>query len=122
MHYRVTQTGWIDGDYRREGDIIEKTELEAKWLVLGGQLELVPVAARTREARHPLDHDGDGKAGGSKPAVAVDDLTAAGLATAGELGTIDYNTLRAAARRFLGDDVPTKKADIIAALHGVEAT
>lgn len=116
MRYRVTETGWLDGEYRREGDIIEKTEIEAKWLVLGGQL--APAAETAAPAhRDPLDHDGDGKAGGSKSAVAVDDLTAAGLATAAELGTVDYNTLRVAARRFLGDDVPAKKAEIIAALQ-----
>lgn len=116
MRYRVTQTGWIDGEYRREGDVVEKTEIEAKWLVLGGQL--VPATETTTPARRdPLDHDADGKAGGSKSAVAVDDFTAAGLATAAELGTVDYNTLRVAARRFLGDDVPGKKADIITALQ-----
>lgn len=120
MHYRVTQTGWLDGEFRREGDSIEKTEAEAKWLVLSGQLAMLPVAS-AHPARDPLDHDGDGKAGGSKPAVNVDDLTAAGLATAAELGTVDYNTLRLAARRFLGDDVPTKKAEIIAALHALKA-
>lgn len=116
MHYRVTETGWLDGEYRREGDVVEKSPAEAKWLVLGGQLAPATEAAAPAH-RDPLDHDGNGKAGGSKPAVAVDDLTAAGLATAAELGTIDYNTLRVAARRFLGDDVPTKKAEIIAALQ-----
>lgn len=110
MHYIVSATGWLDGTYRRKGETVEMSDDAAKWLLLSGQ---VMVAT---SQRNPLDHDGDGKAGGSKPAVAADALTAAGLATAAELGTIDFNTLRVAARRYL-DDVPTKKADIIAALH-----
>ena len=116
MRYTVSETGWLDGKYRRKDEIVEMSDEAAKWLRRSGQLVPAPANA-TRQRRDPLDHDGDGKPGGSKPAVDVDSLTAAGLATAAELGTVDYNTLRVAARRFLGEDVPVKKADIIAMLH-----
>lgn len=124
--YEVLQEGWIDGDYRRKGETVPMDDAAAKWLVLGGQIaeatasSVAAAAPAAASKASPLDHDGDGKAGGSLPAIDVGDLNAAGLAVAADLGQIDFNTLRIAAKRFLGE-VPAKKADIIAALNAVEA-
>lgn len=72
--------------------------------------------------QHPLDHDGDGKAGGSLPATSVaQDISAVELADLGERNDIDFPTLRTAARRFLGNAVPAKKKDIITALRKAAA-
>ncbi|CAM5398692.1 hypothetical protein AFEL58S_02000 [Afipia felis] len=40
MRYRVTTEGWLDGNYRKLGEIIELSDAEAKWLVRSGQIVL----------------------------------------------------------------------------------
>lgn len=119
MDYIVTKTGWIDGVYRTANSRANYTDEAAKWLRLAG---LIAPAAADEAAPHPLDHDGDGKPGGSQPGD--NDLTSFGsaidLAEAAETNQINFNALRSAARQFLFDDVPAKKAEIITALRRLE--
>lgn len=70
---------------------------------------------RFRDA-DPLDHDRNGRRGGSRSAViAGEPMTAAELlAKADEL---QFFTFKAEARRILGDGTPAKKAAIIVALQ-----
>lgn len=120
--YEVLTEGWIDGSYSRKGERLTMPGDAAKWLILGGQIKEIEEAGEPAAGpANPLDHDGDDKAGGSLPASDLGDLSAAGLAVAAELGEVDFNTLRTTAKRFLGNDVPAKKADIIAALNKVES-
>lgn len=53
MLYKVQgEDGWLDGAYRRQGDIVEMPEAAAKWLVLNGQLQTV-AADETPAASEP---------------------------------------------------------------------
>lgn len=61
--------------------------------------------------RDPLDHDGDGKKGGSLPTRTPEEV----LAMA-EDATVPFMTFKAAAAKLLGDQTPAKKDDIVAAL------
>lgn len=56
MRYRVTTEGWLDGNYRKLGEIIELSDVEAKWLTRSGQIVLAdepvtpPPAAKRKKA------------------------------------------------------------------------
>lgn len=38
--YTVTAEGWLDGNYRKQGEVIELSDAEAKWLLRGGQITM----------------------------------------------------------------------------------
>ena len=48
--YRVVIEGWLDGNYRKLGEIIDLTEAEAKWLLRNGQIVLADEPAATQPA------------------------------------------------------------------------
>ncbi len=124
--YTVNQDGWLDGNYRTKGEPVQMTEEQAKWLVLGDRIsEAAPSSAGAPAealptAKHPLDHDNNGKAGGSmKAQPLLDDVGAAELAEMAERNEVDFNTLRSTARKFLGDKTPGRKELIVAALKAL---
>lgn len=59
----------------------------------------------------PLDHDGDGKKGGSLPNRTPQEV----LAMA-EDSSVQFMTFKAAAAKLLGDKTPAKKDEIVIAL------
>lgn len=118
--YVVVTEGWIDGNYRREGELIRMSADSAKWLLLGGQIaEAEASATKTASHTSALDHDRDGKPGGSLPASDVSHLSPSELADIAERNDIGFNTLRTAARQHLGADMPSRKDAIIAALRAL---
>ena len=121
--YEVLTEGWIDGSYSRKGERLTMPGDAAKWLLLGGQIKEIEEAGEPAAGpANPLDHDGDGRPGGSKPAGELPaDIGAAALADLGERNAIDFATLRAGAQRFLGADTPSRKKDMIAALRALPA-
>jgi len=121
--YEVLTEGWINGSYCRKGERVAMPADSAKWLILGGQIkEAEEAGAPAAGPASPLDHDGDGRPGGSKPAGELPaDIGAAALADLGERNAIDFATLRAGAQRFLGADTPSRKKDIITALRALAA-
>lgn len=62
--------------------------------------------------RDPLDHDGDGKKGGAAPKLP----SVAELLAMADDKEVHFKTFSAEAKRVLGDDMPSTKADIVAAL------
>ncbi len=67
----------------------------------------------------PLDHDKNGKKGGTAPATANAAATVAEVLALAE--TAHFKTFRAAAAKLLGDKTPATKDEIIAALKAQEA-
>jgi len=72
--------------------------------------------------RDPLDHDGDGKKGGTKKSVAppkADIAISPGAADALALAGGNFMAFKSAAKKVLGDDLPAKKPEIVAALEAL---
>ena len=77
--------------------------------------------------RDPLDHDGDGRKGGSKksdapfvpPAIKTDVAIPPGTADALALSGGNFMTFKSAAKKVLGDAMPAKKPEIVAALEAL---
>lgn len=68
--YRVTDAAdgsvRIGGRFLREGDTVHLTDKEALWELRRGLVEPIEAAVSATVA-DPLDHDGDGRKGGSLP-------------------------------------------------------
>lgn len=78
-NYTVITEGWIDGRYRKAGEVLFMTDREAKYLVMGGQVSLgvrssAPFATMVAppDQRNPFDHNDSGTPGGSLPAAERD--------------------------------------------------
>jgi hypothetical protein len=58
--YKVMSEGWLDGNYRKAGEMIELTDAEAKWLLRGGQITLdsTDQPAADRPADAPAENAG----------------------------------------------------------------
>ena len=73
-------------------------------------------APTASDEANPLDHDGDGRPGGSLPAGPALDVTAAELLARMKARTIAWNAAQKSAKRILGGDCPAGKAAIMEAL------
>lgn len=74
--------------------------------------------------RDPLDHDGDGKKGGAKKPVTApktDTAIPAGADDALAMAGGNFMAFKSAARKVLGDAMPAKKPEIVAALEALVA-
>jgi hypothetical protein len=73
------------------------------------------------EVVSPLDLDGDGKAGGSKPAEPTDGVKTAAALLAALDGDppMNFFTFKAEAKKILGDATPGNKDGIVAALQAL---
>lgn len=90
----------------------------APGLVAARLIASSPEGGGSGRSRDPLDHDDDGKKGGSTPGQAGDaPMSVADLLAAAEVEPpMDWHTFRAEAKKFLGEDCPSKKDEIIDAL------
>jgi hypothetical protein len=76
--------------------------------------------------RDPLDHDGDGEKGGAKkpvtpPPAKTDTAIPPGAADALALADGNFMAFKSAAKKVLGDALPAKKPEIVAALEALAA-
>ena len=120
--YEMLAAGFVAGVYHQKGARLQLVAAEARYLLLAGivgpvSVQVAPTAAPDIRVRNALDHDGDGKSGGSRPAAEIRlDITPAELAGKYKSNLIDYNTLRAQARKLFNVN-ESRAADIIAALE-----
>lgn len=99
-----------------------------RWIGLGraravAEDEVRSIMAPPPAPVNPLDHDGDGKPGGSKPAEPGDTVMTPAdlLAALDATPPMEFFTFKAEAKKILGDKTPAKKDDIIAALQAAIA-
>jgi hypothetical protein len=101
-----------------DGKTFEQAFADPEALVPLPDAWVADLAKKGYVSADPLDHDGNGKKGGSNPSD--DDIvyTAAQLIAAVAADPpMDWNTFKAAATKLLGPDAPTKKVELVAALE-----
>jgi hypothetical protein len=93
----------------------------------GGKVETEAVPDEPGEGddapASPLDHDGDGRPGGSLPAAPGDRVMSVAelIAAADADPPMAFFTFRAEAKKLLGDNLPATKAEIVDALKALPA-
>lgn len=102
--------------YEQDGRFFDQHDREiVPGIPLAEQLAKVDAAAGT-ESRHPLDHDGDGRPGGSLPAGPVDSaMTPAELLR--QADEMPWAQFRKQAKLIFGPTCPASKEDIKRALQ-----